>query len=63
MSSSAKLGLEDSLALFGRTCRDGKMGNFSMTEVPATPFPAWYRKTLRSKKNLADIEKMPLVGG
>jgi hypothetical protein len=38
-------------------------GNFSMTEVPATPISSWSRKTLRSKKNLADIEKAPLVGG
>ena len=38
-------------------------GNFSMTEVPATPVPAWFRKMLRSQKNLADIEKMPLAGG
>jgi len=38
-------------------------GNFAMTEVPATPVPAWFRKMLRSKKNLADIEKVPLVGG
>jgi len=34
-----------------------------MTEVPVTPVPAWFRKMLRSKKNLADIEKMPLAGG
>jgi hypothetical protein len=34
-----------------------------MTEVPAIPVPAWFRKMLRSKKNLADIEKFPLVGG
>jgi len=38
-------------------------GNFSITEVPATPVPAWFRKMLHSKKNLDDIEKMPLVGG
>ena len=38
-------------------------GNFSITEVPVTPVPAWFRKMLRSKKNPNDIEKMPLVGG
>jgi hypothetical protein len=38
-------------------------GNFSMTAVPATPVPAWFRKMLRSKKNFADTEKFPLVGG
>jgi hypothetical protein len=37
-------------------------GNFSMTEVPATPVPSWFRTMLRSKKNLADIEQVPLVG-
>lgn len=38
-------------------------GNFVITEVPGTPVPAWFQKTLRSKKNLADIEKVPLLGG
>jgi hypothetical protein len=38
-------------------------GNFSMTEVSGTPVPAWFRKMLRSTKHLADIEKVPLVGG
>jgi hypothetical protein len=38
-------------------------GNFSITEVPGTPVPSWFRKILRSKKNLAVIEKFPLVGG
>jgi hypothetical protein len=38
-------------------------GNFSITEVPGTPVPSWFQKILRSKKNLADIEKFPLVGG
>jgi len=38
-------------------------GNFAITEVPGTPVPAWFRKMRRSKKNLADIEKFPLVGG
>lgn len=39
-----------------------KEGTFSITEVPGTPLPAWFKKILRSKKNLADIEKIPLVG-
>ena len=38
-------------------------GSFVMTEVPATPVPAWFQNILRSKKNLADTEKVPLVGG
>ena len=37
-------------------------GNFVITEVPGTPVPSWFRKILRSKKNLADLEKFPLVG-
>ena len=40
-----------------------KEGNFFMTRIPGTPVTAWFRKMLRSKKNLDDIEKMPLVGG
>lgn len=40
-----------------------KEGNFSSTEIPGTPLPAWFRKILRGKKTLADIEKVPLVGG
>ena len=39
-----------------------KEGTFSITEVPGTPLPAWFKRILRSKKNLADIEKIPLVG-
>jgi hypothetical protein len=38
-------------------------GNFSITEVPGTPVPSWFRKILCSKKNHTDIEKFPLVGG
>ena len=38
-------------------------GHFSMTEVSGISLPAWFRKMLRSKKNLADIEKVPFVGG
>lgn len=38
-------------------------GNFSITEASGTPVPEWFRKMLRSKKNLTDIEKFPLVGG
>ena len=34
-----------------------KEGTFSITEVPGTPLPAWFKRILRSKKNLADIEK------
>ena len=37
-------------------------GNFSMTEVPGTPVPAWVQKILRSKKHLADIAPVPLLG-
>lgn len=37
-------------------------GNVVMTEVPGTPVPSWLRKILRSKKTLADIEKVPLLG-
>ena len=40
-----------------------KEGNFSITELPGPPLPAWFKKILRSKKNLADIEKIPLVDG
>jgi hypothetical protein len=38
-----------------------KAGSFSVTEVPGTLVPARFRKILRSKKNLADIEQIPLV--
>jgi hypothetical protein len=41
----------------------GKEGSFSITEVPGTPLPAWFKKILRSKKNLADLEKIPLIDG
>jgi hypothetical protein len=37
--------------------------NFSVTEVPGTPIPAQFRKILGSKKHLADIAKVPLLGG
>jgi hypothetical protein len=40
-----------------------KKGSFSITEAPGTPLPAWFRKILHSKTNLADLEKIPLVGG
>jgi hypothetical protein len=40
-----------------------KEGNLFISEVPGTPLPAWFKKILRNKKNLADIEKIPLVDG
>jgi hypothetical protein len=38
-------------------------GNFVITEVPGTPVPLWLQKMLRGKKNLADIEQVPLLDG
>jgi hypothetical protein len=40
-----------------------KERNFSIAEVPGTPLPVWFKKILRSKRNLDDIERIPLVGG
>jgi hypothetical protein len=40
-----------------------KEGNFTITEIPGTSVPLWFREMLRGKKHLADIEKAPLVGG
>ena len=40
-----------------------KEGHCSITEIPGTSVPSWFREMLRSKKRLADIEKGPLVGG
>ena len=40
-----------------------KEGHCSITEIPGTSVPPWFREMLRSKKRLADIEKGPLVGG
>jgi len=44
-----------------------KEGKFSITEVPRTPLPVWFKKILRGKKNLADIEadieRISLVDG
>jgi len=37
-------------------------GDFSITEVPGIPVPSGFRKMLRSKKNLTDSERFPLVG-
>jgi hypothetical protein len=38
-------------------------GTFSITEVPGTPVPGGFQRILRSKQNLTDIEKFPLVDG
>jgi hypothetical protein len=37
-------------------------GNIVITEVPGIPDPLWFRKILRGKKKLADIDQVPVLG-